>query len=545
MFDPTRSNAPRAGRPKATTRARWGRTALAAGALTLTAGLLTSVLACVVRNGGEAGTAAGGAGAFGGSGGNGVGGGGPAGGAGGGSTATAELLDEPAIFATAGLHVSPSGNDAAGDGSAAAPYRTVQYVLDNVAGPGAVVLLHGGTYQEQVRIRHSNLTLQSVQGERAHVTCPVSGDENAPPICIEIDAETAGVTLRGLEVSGGFYSIYLGSQWDYDNTPLDNAAARNVVIEDCVVHDSGRDTIKLPAGCDNVTIRRCEIYNSGRSYPPGTPTEDKNAEGIDVVNSDNLRVADTYVHDAATSCVYVKGGSIGTVIERVKAERCGDVGIALGFDTSPEFFDTRANPGYYENLGGTVRNCLVRDTGLAGIGLFASRDARVLHNTIVHAATRGQAALYLGVATQDYDPAAKRPANANPTIVGNIVDQSGVTDARCFGIRYGVEDQLGALSGLEGPFALRTNLYFASGACAFSDSRPASTLEGGDLAAWQAHAAGFDTGSIFRAPGLDAAGHLSASSPAVDAAGGATEGVRYDLDRQPRQAPYDLGADER
>lgn len=544
--------------------ARRARTALVGGAFVLVSGLLTGLLACSIRAGDGDPSEAGAGGAYnpgrGGAGTGGTGGAGSAGlpptagragvsgqGSGGGSSASVELLEAPTPFVTEGLHVSVSGNDASGDGSAAAPYRTIQYVLDNVAAPGGVILVHAGRYEEQVRIRHSNFTLQAASAsERPLVTCPVSGDENSPPICVEIDAETTGVTLRGLEVSGGFYSIYLGSQWDYDSTPLDNPAARGVTIEDCIVHDSGRDTIKLPAGCDDVTIRRCEIYNSGMSYPAGTSPEDKNAEGIDVVNSDRLRVADTFVHDAATSCVYVKGGSIGTVIERVRAERCGDVGIALGFDTSPEFFDPQANPGYYENLGGTVRNCVVRDTGLAGIGLFASRDARVLHNTVVRAATRGQAALYLGVATQDYAPEAKRPANVNPTIVGNVVDQTGVADARCFGIRYSVEDELGILSGLDGAFALHHNLYFAGGAaCAFSDSRPAPNLEGGDLAAWQAHGAGFDVDSSFQSPALDAAAHLAAGSPAVDALSAATEGVSYDIDRQPRQAPYDLGADER
>ncbi len=138
-----------------------------------------------------------------------------------------------------------------------------------------------------------------------------------------------------------------------------------------------------------------------------------------------------YIHDTATSCAYVKGGSIGTVIERIRAERCGDVGIALGFDTSPEFFDTSANPGYYENIGGVVRNSLVQDTGLAGIGLYAPRAAPdVLHNTLRRTATRDHAALYLGVATQDYDPEAGRPANTNPTLVANLVDQTGLEDPR-------------------------------------------------------------------------------------------------------------------
>jgi len=445
----------------------------------------------------------------------------------------------------AGIHVSPAGDDATGDGSAGAPYRTIQHVLDNVAGAGSVVLLHAGTYEEAVRIRHTNLTLQAAPGEKAHIACPVSIDENAPVLCVEIDAETTGVTLRGLEVSGGFYAVYLGSQWDYDDTPLDNLTARHVLIEDCVLHDSGRDVVKVPAGCDDVTIRRCEIYNSGMGYPPGTPQDEKNAEGIDAVNADRMHVVDTYVHDTATTCLYVKGGSIGTVIERTRAERCGDLGIVLGFDTSPEFFDLKANPGYYESIGGVVRNCIVSDTGLAGLGLYATQGAHLLHNTVRRAGARGQGAIYLGVATQDYAPEAGRPANVDPTIVGNVVDQSGLDAPTCFGIRHTVEDQLGALSGLADAATLRDNVYFAGGApCLFSDARPGTTFEGDDLAAWQAHAPGFDAGSRLVDPLLGADAHLNAGSPAIDALA-ATPGVVYDIDGAKRSAPFDAGADER
>ena len=57
--------------------------------------------------------------------------------------------------------MSPTGDDATGDGTAAKPYRSIQYALDNVAAPGSVVLLHEGTFAESVRIRHSNLTVVS------------------------------------------------------------------------------------------------------------------------------------------------------------------------------------------------------------------------------------------------------------------------------------------------------------------------------------------------------------------------------------------------
>jgi len=481
-----------------------------------------------------------------GGGGGGAGGGG--GGAGGGPPINTEVppetLSPPADVQVTGLYVSPTGDDG-GDGSEAAPFRSIQYVLDNVATPGAVLLLKEGTYEEAIRIRQSNVTVQAAPGEHAHIACPLSIDENEPILCVEIDAETTGVTLRGLEISGGFYAIFLGSQWDYDDTPLDNLTANHVLIEDCLLHDTGRDVVKVPAGCDDVTIRRTEIYNSGMGYPPGTPPDEKNAEGIDAVNADRMHIADVYIHDTATSCAYVKGGSLNTVMERITAERCGELGLVLGFDTSPEFFDTAVNPGYYENIGGVIRNSLVTDTRFAGIAIYASRDAQILHNTIRRAGSESQAGLYLGISTQDYDPNAGRPANRNPTIIGNIVDQTGLDFPTCFGIRHTVEDELGTLSGLEGDATIRDNLYFnAAGPCQFNDSRPATLFESDDFTAWLAHAPAFDAGSRFADPQLDPTGRLQAGSPAIDAVTDPTPGVSFDLDGQPRTGAYDQGADE-
>jgi hypothetical protein len=371
----------------------------------------------------------------------------------------------------------------------------------------------------------------------------VSIDENAPVLCVEIDAETTGVTLRGLEVSGGFYAVYLGSQWDYDDTPLDNLTAREVLIEDCVLHDTGRDVVKVPAGCDDVTIRRCEIYNSGMGYPAGTPQEEKNAEGIDAVNSDRMHVSDTYIHDTATSCLYVKGGSIGTVIERTRVERCGDLGIVLGFDTSPEFFDTQANPGYYESIGGVVRNCVIADTGLAGLGLYATRDAHLLHNTVMRAGRNGQAGIYLGVATQDYAPEAGRPANTRPTIVGNIVDQTGVAAPVCFGIRTRSRTSSASCRGSASRGRSATTCTSrADRACSTTAGRRRSSSATTSRAGRRTR-----TGST-RARGavdplLTGDGHVGAGSPAVDAVA-ATPGSRTTSTERCARGQFDLGADE-
>lgn len=254
---------------------------------------------------------------------------------------------------------------------------------------------------------------------------------------------------------------------------------------------------------------------------------------------------DTWVLDTATTCAYSKGGAIGTVFERVRAENCGGLGLVLGFDTSPEFFDLQANPEYYESIGGVIRNCIVSDTALAGIAIYAAGAAHVLNNTVMRAGQDGHAGLYFGITLQDNDLGAGRPASRNPVVIGNIIDQSGLPGAACAGIRYTVEDDVGVVNALEGPVTLRDNLYWGEGGvCTFDDTRPDSLLEAGDLAAWQAHIAGYDDGSVMANPLLDESGHLTDGSPAIDALG-ENPGVTYDVDRVQRSAPFDLGADER
>lgn len=461
-------------------------------------------------------------------------------GPGGVSSVAEESLPPASMSVSEGIHVALTGDDTAGDGTAAAPYRSIQHVLDTGVPEGTVILVHEGVYEESVRIRTSHVTLQAAPGESVHIQCPVDTNQDEPVLCLEVDAETEGVTLRGLEVSGGYYAVYLGSQWDYDDTPTDNLTAKNVTIEDCRLHGSGFDVVKLPSGVDGATIRRCEIYASGRGYPEGTALDDMNAEGIDAVNADDLLVQDTWIHDTATSCAYAKGGSQRTVFERIRAERCGGLGLVLGFDSSPEWFDLTVNPEYFESIGGVVRNCVVTDTGQAGIAVYASKDAQILHNTVVRTGKVAHAALYLGIATQDYDEAAGRPANQNPRFVGNVVDQTGVDAGRCVRIQHSVEDSLGVLTSLDGAATFENNVFW--GGCTFDDQRPDALLEEEDFAAWQQH--GLSTAEVWGDPRLDAQGGLGDGSAAIDVAG-QTAGVRYDVGGQERVAPFDAGADER
>lgn len=455
------------------------------------------------------------------------------------------LAAMPALCLGAEWFVSPLGSDAAGDGSLARPYKTLAHVLDPgraIVKAGDTVTLRGptgnNTFQEnEVRLRVP-LTLQSYPGEWAAINCPLTVEDG---VCIQIDPGASGSRLSRLEVSGGrFYGVFFQTDWDARDNPSGSGAS-NVVLEDCRVHDTGRDAIKITPKSDGITIRRCEIWNTGRIYPAGTSIDDMNAEGIDNVNGSRMVVEDSHIHDIATTGLYFKGGPTDVLVQRNRIERTGVGGIMVGFDTSPEFFDTRINPNYYEAIRGVVRNNVVRNAGYAGIGLYAALDSVVANNTIVHSAARGHAGLYFGVTLQDFDPLAKRPPTVNPVIRNNLVIQNG---GECVAIRWANEISAAGVSALSGPTGMDHNWFHnEAGPCRFSDNRPGSALaEGGSFAQWQAALAS-DARSRTGAISVTADGHLPAGSPAIDQ-GVALAQVTDDMDRQPRSGVPDIGADE-
>jgi hypothetical protein len=391
-----------------------------------------------------------------------------------------------------GVYVSPSGNDDTADGSIGAPYKSINTALA-AAEPGDTVILRGGTYREgiNVRIRQPNITLKSKNGEWAVIDLTDNYEEAA----VYFDVDSSGGKLQCVEVKGGFYAFATETRWDWGEAS--RAGASNIVIEDSKLHSSSRDVIKIKPNSDNITIRYNEIYNSGVTETFG----DCNAEGIDNVNGDGMKVQNNYIHDICSNAVYAKGGAADALIENNRIERAGSAGILVGFDTSPEFFDLTVNPNYFENIRGTVRNNLIVNTGLSGIGLYAAKDAQVYNNTLVNVANGDyHSAIYFGITFQDWEDYAGRPANVNPTIYNNIVSQpSGITRPMVE-IRY--SNELGGLSALDGMPTMSNNCYYIAGQSArFSDRRPGSTLEDAGLTAWQAHIGG-DSGSLEVDPGL-------------------------------------------
>ncbi|MCL2728179.1 MAG: right-handed parallel beta-helix repeat-containing protein [Bacteroidales bacterium] len=403
------------------------------------------------------------------------------------------------------VYVSPTGNDATATGSIDAPYRSINTAL-TAAPAGSTIVLRSGTYKEgmNVRVRKPNITIKSRKGEWAVIDLttynPGRGDDSG----VYFDVDASGGTLRCVEVKGGFYAVALETKWDWGN-PADRGGASNILIEDCILHDSRNDVIKVKPNCNNVTIRYNQIYNSGKGFVLGdcTPDGRGNAEGIDNVNGDNMVVQNNYIHDICTNGIYAKGGATHVLIENNRIERISGAGILMGFDTSPEFFDLTVNPHYYENINGVVRNNLIINTVLSGIGLYASKDAQVYNNTLVNVATHPtyHSAIYFGITYQDWESYAGRPANINPNIHHNVVSQPATFSRPMVEIRY--SNDLGGLSALDGKLTMNHNCYYIEGKSAtFTDRRPGSLLSGGGLAAWKTHISG-ESNSLEVNPALD------------------------------------------
>jgi hypothetical protein len=361
------------------------------------------------------------------------------------------------------------------------------------------VILRGGTYTEgiNVRIRKPNITIKSRKGEWAVIDLTTHNSGHDEDSGVYFDVDSSGGKLLNVEVMGGFYAVCTETRWDWGEA--NRAGASNIIIENCKLHDSKRDVVKIKPNCNNITIRYNEIYNSGTAFGGG----EGNAEGIDNVNGDNMVVQNNYIHDICSTAIYAKGGATDALIENNRIERAREAGILVGFDTSPEYFDLTVNPQYYENIRGVVRNNLIINTVYSGIGLFASKDAQVYNNTLVNVANGPyHSAIYYGITFQDWESYAGRPANINPNIHHNIVSQPSSVNRPMVEIRYA--NELGGLSALDGKATMNNNCYYIAGkSAAFSDRRPGSTLENADLSEWKTHIGG-ESGSLEVDPALAA-----------------------------------------
>lgn len=428
-------------------------------------------------------------------------------------------------------YVSPSGNDN-NPGTLASPFKTLPAAIE-AANPGDDILLRGGNYTSQeIRVNKNNLHIKSYPGEWAIITAVTNVEDISSCIWYN-EPETNGGSLERLELIGGYYyALKFETNWDWDNSVPFNQryGVSNITVKDCKIHHSGRDAIKLTPACANISILNCEIHHTG--VGPGAQF-DYNAEGIDNVNAPNLTVRGCYLHDIATTGIYVKGGGENCVIEQNRVENCGEGGIYLGFYTDAEWFDTDANPDYFENINGLVMNNLVVNTQHAGIGLWGAKDAQVYNNTVINGGQAEHAALFFN--TTDVwldDNNSARVGSTNVRVQNNIFVQSANQNLAMVRVRE---------LALVGNNVVDNNFYYDPNGAVFLDDN--LDWQEWTLAQWKAQTYR-DLHSFDTNPKLDATYHLLAGSPCINAGVNLTV-VNQDLDGHVRaDGANDVGADE-
>lgn len=269
-------------------------------------------------------------------------------------------------------------------------FDNIQAAFDAVQ-PGDTVQIRAGTYQGPVTLNTPNVTVEGYPGDDVpHIVA--SNGSDGPHAVFTFGIDSDGSTLRGLEISGGReYVLKFETSWDYGDQAFGNAA-QNITVENNILHDSGRDVIKLTPNSDGIRILNNDIFNSGRmgtddDYPA------YNAEGIDAVNVDDLYVAGNHIYNIATTGAYVKGGSQNAVFEGNLIENTGlstaatpnsAGGIALGYTTDAEFFDAD-NTGYVQATNGIVRNNVIINTPDSAILIGGADNSLIENNTILNA----------------------------------------------------------------------------------------------------------------------------------------------------------------
>ncbi len=443
-------------------------------------------------------------------------------------------------FSQTSWYVSTTGNNSTGNGTVTNPYATIQHALSNwELQPGDSIILRGGNYvSDEIRIDMNDITLKSYPGEWAVITAPIDNEDIGSCIYYH-NVDLVGSLLERLEIVGGYYyGIKTESDWNWgDPIPMRHGAG-NITIRNCKIHDTGRDCIKIVPASDNIVIENCEIYNSGIG-PSNLPVNGgPNAEGIDVVNADNLVVKNCYLHNLSTTGIYSKGGSINTLIEGNLVVGTGNMGILLGFYTDEEWFDTIANPLFYENLNGIVRNNIIINSAGEGLGMYGAYKPAVYNNTVINCGWDMHGSIFYNTGYMWLN--ALNDMYAVPCrdvfVQNNVVVQHDSITTPVEYIRY--YDNIPGTNML-GNCNINHNRFYRPSGVYFTIS---TWWENLNLTDWR-DSTGYDMNSWYGDPLLDNNCHLLAASPCINAAN-PVPGLIFDYDGGTRTTPTDVGADE-
>ncbi|WP_455222047.1 hypothetical protein, partial [Kaarinaea lacus] len=195
------------------------------------------------------------------------------------------------------LHVSPSGKDTTGDGSAASPYRTLAFAASH-ATPGTRINLHAGIYPAAGSIAN----LQGTANEPIAIVANgnVVFDPGNEVVVLHF-RDPRYVVLQGFTVRNTpVHGINIDDGGTYD-TPAEHVIIRNLTFRN-IGRGGNHDCLKM-SGVDRFLVLDSEFDGCNHG------------EAIDMVGCHQGVVKGNFIHNIPVNAINTKGGSSDILIQ--------------------------------------------------------------------------------------------------------------------------------------------------------------------------------------------------------------------------------------
>jgi hypothetical protein len=438
-------------------------------------------------------------------------------------------------------YVDAAGSDSNTGTTLASAFKTIGKAV-SVVNPGDIVEVNAGTYTESVMITRPGsssawITMRAYNGGRAILKSTGAG----PTVYFyhdDCDESVIGTgsgntdcrafywVLQGLEIQGS-----PSGGGDGNTVKIDTPKVKLIGNKLCC---AAADVVKIVRTANDAEVLDNEIWQNASIVTPSS-----NAQGVDIVGADRVRVAGNYVHDVPDIGIYAKGNARNTVFEN---NRLVNIGIGanghalmLGQSTDTD----RLADGTYETYDGIIRNNVVMNATWACVATSSSQNVHIYNNSCYNTGTAVHGSILLSNESE------VGQAGSNIEIRNNIIygsathpvikiDDNAMTDYTTLHIDH--------------------NLYYVTG------GNPTFTwntygLDGVAVAAWQAqyasHSSHTDdstvTDPLYANTSTSSTTPLTlqSSSPAIDN-GVSTTYVTTDFagTARPRGSAIDIGAYE-